>query len=223
MDVLEVLSSLSMLLCSIFGVICALIFIVIVILHRRFWTMIILLAFNSAIAGLIINIVCANQAVYQLESDGNNRLCAFRGFLLHAASGLLYQTVCVQTIHRLFVVVFSTRRYLQSKQMMIFITISQWLISITFAIPALIFGRIVSQPGSRICQILSQNKNKPLFVVYKKHLIQQRNYQLKNNEFRAHAPTNVFTDTKNTELNTDDHHEIVHFYDTILKHLVRNW
>ncbi|CAF1658044.1 unnamed protein product, partial [Adineta ricciae] len=104
--------------------------------------------YRDSIAGLIINIVCANQAVYQLESDGNNRLCAFRGFLLHAASGLLYQTVCVQTIHRLFVVVFSTRRYLQSKQMMIFITISQWLISITFAIPALIFGRIVSQPAT---------------------------------------------------------------------------
>ncbi|UJR17321.1 hypothetical protein I4U23_004216 [Adineta vaga] len=111
-----------------------------------------MLAFNSAIAGLIINITCACQAIYQLTTDGNDILCSFRGFLLHAASGLLYQTLCVQTVHRLFVVVFAAQRYLRSKQVIVCITIFQWLLSITFGIPALILGRIVYQPGSRICQ-----------------------------------------------------------------------
>ncbi|UJR17319.1 hypothetical protein I4U23_004214 [Adineta vaga] len=152
MDILDITSSLCMVLCSTFGTICALIFIIIVLFHHQFHTITIVLAFNSAVAGLIINIICACQAIYQLKTDGNDILCSFRGFLLHAASGLLYQTLCVQTVHRLFVVVFAAQRYLRSKQVIVCITIFQWLLSITFGIPALILGRIVYQPGSRICQ-----------------------------------------------------------------------
>ncbi|CAF1260742.1 unnamed protein product [Adineta steineri] len=111
-----------------------------------------MLAFNSAIAGIIVNVTCGCQAIYQLTSDGNDKLCSFRGFLLHTAAGLLYQTLCVQALHRLFVVVFATRRYLRSTKVMASITIIQWLLSITFGIPALIVGRIVYQSGSRICQ-----------------------------------------------------------------------
>ncbi|UJR38820.1 hypothetical protein I4U23_031485 [Adineta vaga] len=141
-----------MVLCGIFGIICAIIFIIIVVFHHPFHTTAIMLSFNSAIAGLIINITCTSQAIYQLTSDGNDKLCSFRGFLLHAATGLLHQALCVQALNRLFVVVFATQRHLQSKQVIIFITIVQWLISITFAIPALVTGRIVYQSGSRICQ-----------------------------------------------------------------------
>ncbi|CAF4122673.1 unnamed protein product, partial [Adineta steineri] len=111
-----------------------------------------MLAFNSAIAGIIVNVTCCCQAIYQLTSDGNDKLCSFRGFLLHAAAGLLYQTLCVQALHRLFVVVCATRRYLRSTKVIAFITIIQWLLSITFGIPALVIGRIVYQSGSRICQ-----------------------------------------------------------------------
>ncbi|CAF0846343.1 unnamed protein product [Adineta steineri] len=152
MNILEISSSLWMILCSICGVTCAIVFIVIVVFHREFHTSNIMLAFNSAVAGLIINITCGCQAIYQLTSDGNDRLCSFRGFLLHAGCGLLYHTICIQAIHRLFVVVFATRRYLQSKQVIVSLTIVQWLISAIFGIPALVLGRIVYQPGNRICQ-----------------------------------------------------------------------
>ncbi|CAF1035100.1 unnamed protein product [Adineta steineri] len=149
---LELLSSLWMLLCSIFGIIFAMIFIGIVASHRQFHTSTIMLALNSAIAGIIVNVTCCCQAIYQLTSDGNDKLCSFRGFLLHAGAGLLYQTLCVQAFHRLFVVVFATRRYLRSTKVIASITIIQWLISMTFGIPALMIGRIVYQSGSRICQ-----------------------------------------------------------------------
>ncbi|CAF0875672.1 unnamed protein product [Adineta steineri] len=110
---------------SIFGIICAMTFIVIVASHRQFHTLTIMLALNSAIAGIIVNVTCCCQAIYQLTSDGNDKLCSFRGFLLHAGAGLLYQTLCVQALHRLFVVVFATRRYLRSTKVMASITIIQ--------------------------------------------------------------------------------------------------
>ncbi|CAF1124698.1 unnamed protein product [Adineta steineri] len=153
MNILEISSSVWMILCSICGVTCAIVFIAIVVFHRKLHTSNIMLAFNSAVAVLIINITCGCQAIYQITSDGNDRLCSFRGFLLHAGCGLLYHTICNQALHRLFVVVFAARRYFQSKQVIVSMTIFQWLISATFGIPALVLGRIVYQPGRRIGQV----------------------------------------------------------------------
>ncbi|CAF1308873.1 unnamed protein product [Adineta ricciae] len=149
---LDLLSSLVMVSCSLFGLICSLTFIIIVVTNRSLQTVTIMLAFNSAIAGFIINVTSGCQAIYQIISDGNDQFCSFRGFLLHAATGLLYHTLCVQALRSLFVVVFSAQRSLQSKPIIASITIVQWLVSITFAIPSLVLGRIVYQAGSRICQ-----------------------------------------------------------------------
>ncbi|CAF1123880.1 unnamed protein product [Adineta ricciae] len=148
----DLLSSLVMVSCSLVGLICSLTFILIVVTYRSLQTVTIMLAFNSAVAGFIINVTCGCQAIYQIISDGNDQLCSFRGFLLHAATGLLYHTLCVQALRSLFVVVFSAQRSLQSKPIIASITIVQWLISIMFAIPALVIGRIVYQAGSHICQ-----------------------------------------------------------------------
>ena len=119
--------------CSLFGLICSLTFILIVLTHRPFQTV-----------TIMINVTCGCQAIYQMVSDGHDQFCSFRGFLLHAATGLLYHTLCVQALRSLFVVVFSAQRSLQSKSM---------VASITIAIPALVIGRIVYQAGSHICQV----------------------------------------------------------------------
>jgi hypothetical protein len=153
MDIPEILSSLFMLLFSLFSIICACAFIGVVAFNRQYRTLTIMLIFNSTIAGIVINVTCGCQAIYQLIGDGNDKLCSFRGFLLHSATGLLYHTLCVQAIHRLFVVVFAAQRHLQSARVMVSLVIFQWLVSITFGIPALTAGKIIYQPGSRICQV----------------------------------------------------------------------
>jgi hypothetical protein len=148
----EILSSLFMLLCSTLGVICSLIFIGKVWIHHR-CTLSILIDFNSALAGIIINIIYASQAVYQLLSGTSDSLCVFRGFLLHCSTGLFYHTLCIQAFYRLFVTVYARRRYLQSTSFILSLVIIQWIISITFAIPILLMNRIKFQPVSRICQV----------------------------------------------------------------------
>jgi hypothetical protein len=153
MDAFQTLSSIFMLLCSIIGIICSFIFIVIVAIDRRCRTLIILITFNTALAGFIINIVYASQAVYQLLSETSDSLCPFRGFLLHCSTGLFYHTLCIQAFYRLFVTVYARRKYLQSTPFILSLVIIQWLISITFAIPILLMNRIKFQPVSRICQV----------------------------------------------------------------------
>ena len=153
MDVFDWVSSVLMVISNTFGIGCALIFITIVVFHRQCHTTTVLLILNSVVAGFISNLVCGSQAIYQLIGDGNDTLCILRGYLLYSATGLLYHTLCVQALHRLFVTVLATRRYLQSKRTIIIIVIVQWLISGCFVLPILLSGRIKYNPGSRICLV----------------------------------------------------------------------
>ncbi|CAF0727905.1 unnamed protein product [Adineta steineri] len=153
MDMFQIVTSLFMLFCSVLGVVCSLIFIVIVFLDRRCRTPIVLISLNTAIAGFIINTIYASQAIYQMISDSSDVLCIFRGFLLHSSTGLFYQSLCIQAIYRLFVTVFAQRRNLQSKYVIIPIIVIQWIISSTFGIPILLMKRLQFQETGRICQV----------------------------------------------------------------------
>ena len=153
MDAFERVSSILMLISSIFGIGCAVIFAIIVVFYRQCHTTTILLVLNSVLAGLICNSVSGSEAMYQLTGDGNDTLCVLRGFLLYSSTGLLYHTLCVQGLHRFFVTVLSTRRYLQSKRVIFTIVFVQWLISSCFVLPIVLAGRIKYNPGSLICLV----------------------------------------------------------------------
>lgn len=149
----ETISSVLMIICSVFGILFAFVFILIVLIYRQCQTLTIFLVLNSTLAGLLANIACISQAIYQLLDVGNDRLCAVRGLLLQAGTGVLYHTLCVQAFYRLFVTVYSTRRYLQSKQFIGLMVLIQWIFSASFGLPALFMDRITYQAGSRICQV----------------------------------------------------------------------
>jgi len=158
MAVFETLSSILMIVCSIFGIICALIFIIIVAIHRPCHKLTILLVLNSTIAGLIANMTCLSQATYQLIDLGNDTLCTIRGLFLQTSTGILYHTLCVQALYRLFVTVYSTRRYLQTIRFNISMVVIQWIFSTTFGLPIFFLNRIRYQSGSRICQVKFKDK-----------------------------------------------------------------
>jgi hypothetical protein len=153
MDVFDRISSVLMVVFNAFGIGCALIFIIIVAFHRQCHTTTNLLILNSVVAGFISNLVCGSQGIYQLIGDGNDILCILRGYLLYSSTGLLYHTLCVQALHRLFVTVLATRRYLKSNLTITMIVVVQWLISGCFVLPILLSGRIKYNPGSRICLV----------------------------------------------------------------------
>jgi hypothetical protein len=155
MTTLDACSSLLMAISNGFGVICALIFIAIVIRHRHCHTSTILLAFNSVVAGLISNTVCGIQAIYQLTGDGKDQFCVLRGYLFLSATGLMYHTLCVQALYRFFLIVIPTRPYLQSNRVQVAMVVIQWLFSWSFVLPIVCDGRIRYNPGSRICLVSS--------------------------------------------------------------------
>ena len=142
-----------MIVCSTFGMICSLIFIIIVAIHRQCHTLIIFLVLNSTIAGLMANITCFSQAIYQLLDSGNDHLCPIRGLLLHTTAGIFYHTLCVQALHRLFATVYSTRRYLQTVRSTMLMVGIQWIFSTTFGLPIYFTDRINYQSESGMCQV----------------------------------------------------------------------
>ncbi|CAF1182368.1 unnamed protein product [Adineta steineri] len=111
------------------------------------------LVLNSTVAGLIINIIYMCQGIYQLSDVGDDILCRFRGLLLQMGTGLLYHTLCVQAFHRLFVTVYSTKRYFQTKSFNIYMVIIQWVISCSFGLPVFLTGQMKYYAEVRMCQV----------------------------------------------------------------------
>lgn len=161
MEMFETLSSVLMLICSIFSIICTIVFILIVAINRQCHTTNTLLVLNSTIAGFIGSITYLCQSIYQLIDIGNDVLCPIRGFLVHIGTGLLYHALCIIACQRLIVTVYSTRRSLQTTRFTIFIVVLQWLISWTYGLPFLLTGDIKYQEDSRICEV----KIEPRFVI----------------------------------------------------------
>ena len=155
MHLFEAITSILMIVSSIIGLICACIFILIVIKNQQCHTLTIYLVLNSTIAGLIANLTCFTQGIYQLLDLGHDYLCTIRGLLLQVTTGMLYHTLCVQALHRLFVTVYANRRCLQTKRSNIWLIVGQWTFSILFGLPICLTDRIQYQSGSRICQVKS--------------------------------------------------------------------
>jgi len=153
MDVFDLLSSLLMLICSIFGALFAFVFIITVTINRQCYKSNTLLVLNSAVAGFTVNVAYVCQSIYQLMNIGDDVLCPVRGFILHTGTALLYHSLCVIACHRLIVTVYSKRKSLQTKNFIIFMVVLHWLISCTFALPFLLTGAIQYQVDGDICAV----------------------------------------------------------------------
>lgn len=153
MELFETVSSILMIVYSVFGIVCAFIFIIITCLDCNCHRLTVLLVLNSTVAGFIASTTCIAQAIHQLIDRTDDYLCAFRGYLLQSSTAMVYHTLCVQALHRLFVTVYSTRRSLQKNQVSVIMIILQWIISVTFALPLFVTKRMPYHEGSQICQV----------------------------------------------------------------------
>ena len=153
METLDALSSAVMLAFSILGMCSAALFISIVALHRQCHTTTIMLALNTVVAGFMSNLVFGIQSAYQLLVDGDDSLCIVRGYFVNTVCGLLYHTLCVQALHRLFVTVLAKRRSLQSKRLILMLVAAQWLFSSSFVLPIALRDRLRYNQVSRICPV----------------------------------------------------------------------
>lgn len=117
------------------GVFWALIYLIILLKHNTCRkSPMVLLVGNTSFAGLLFHTVVVCQAIYMLI-DRPEVFCILRGHLIHAFVGAVYHSICLQALHRLFVIVFSSRSTLQCPKTLIIMVIIQWIFSLTFCLP----------------------------------------------------------------------------------------
>ncbi|CAF0854819.1 unnamed protein product [Adineta steineri] len=110
---------------------------------------------NTVCAGLVANMTTASQGIYMFvdEESGSDSLCVIRAYLMYSGAGLIYHSILVQALHRLFITVFVNRRRLQSSFIFIPLSAIQWLVSFGFGLPILLSGRILSDSVDSICEL----------------------------------------------------------------------
>lgn len=133
----KLISDIILLIEGFFGFSCSLIYLLILIRHRSCRnSSLALLVGNASLAGLLFHLIISIQSIHMLIGKAEVN-CVLRGHLIHAFIGSVYHSICLQALHRLFVVVFPSRTVLQKPKTLIIMTIIQWIFSLTFCLPKL--------------------------------------------------------------------------------------
>ena len=137
--------------------------------YRSCRSVLTLLSANSCVAGLIFNGVQLLNALLLFRDDiylstvNNNQYCEVRTYLMHVSGSLLYYSYCVQSISRLFFVVFYRRRFLLSYHVHFILIAIQWSLGLMLPMSILTSSHRQYQTETSQCFITIQNISQTVF------------------------------------------------------------
>jgi hypothetical protein len=133
----ELICDIILLIEGVLGMFWASLFLIALLKHRLYRkSPLALLVGNASLAGLLFHCVVIIQSVHMIIGRPD-LYCVLRGHLVHSFVGAVYHSICLQALHRLFVIVFANRRRLQNPKVLVTMTIVQWIFSLTFCLPKL--------------------------------------------------------------------------------------
>lgn len=151
------------------GFIFCLSFICITAVYRSCRSVLTLLSANSCIAGLIFNGVQLINAVLLIREDidlstsNSNQYCEVRNYLMHVSGSLLYYSYCVQSISRLFFVVFYKHSFLLTYHVHFILIAIQWSLGLMLPMSILTSSHQQYQTETTECFIIIRNVSQTLF------------------------------------------------------------
>ncbi len=128
-----------------------------------------LLSANSCIAGLIFNGVQLINALLLFRDDiylstsNYNQYCEIRNYLMHVSGSLLYYSYCVQSISRLFFVVFYKHTFLLTYHVHFILIAIQWTVGLMLPMSILTSSHRQYQTDTSQCFITIKNVSQTLF------------------------------------------------------------
>ena len=128
-----------------------------------------LLSANSCIAGLIFNGVQLINALLLFRDDiyittsNYNQYCEIRNYLMHVSGSLLYYSYCVQSISRLFFVVFYKHTFLLTYHVHFILIAIQWTLGLILPMSILTSSHRQYQTETSQCFITIKNVSQTLF------------------------------------------------------------
>lgn len=137
--------------------------------YRSCRSVLTLLSANSCVAGLIFNSVQLMNALLLFRDDiylstsNNNQYCELRNYLMNVSGSLLYYSYCVQSISRLFFVVFYKRTFLLTYHVHFILIAIQWSLGLILPMSILTSSHRQYQTDTSQCFITIRNVSQTLF------------------------------------------------------------
>lgn len=128
-----------------------------------------LLSANSCVSGLIFNCVQLVNALLLFRDDiylsniNQNQYCEIRNYLMHASGSLLYYSYCVQSISRLFFVVFYKNTFLLTYHIHFILIAIQWTLGFSLPMSILTSGHSQYQTETSQCFITIKNVSQTVY------------------------------------------------------------
>jgi len=137
--------------------------------YRSCRSVLTLLSANSCIAGLIFNGVQLINALFLIRDDifltktNFNQFCEVRSYLMHVSGSLLYYSYCVQSISRLFFVVFYKHTFLLTYHIHFILIAIQWTLGLILPISMITSSHQQYQKDTSQCFITIKNVSQTLY------------------------------------------------------------
>jgi hypothetical protein len=144
-------------------------FICISVGYRSCRSVLTLLSANSCIAGFIFNGVQLSNALLLFRDDIHlstsieNQYCVMRAYLMHVSGSLLYYSYCIQSISRLFFVVFYKHTFLLTYHIHFILIAIQWTLGLVLPLSMLTSGHTQYQTDTSQCFITIKNISQTLY------------------------------------------------------------
>jgi hypothetical protein len=144
-------------------------FICISAVYRSCRSILTLLSANSCVAGFIFSAVQLINALLLFRDDiylstsNHNQYCEVRNYLMHVSGSLLYYSYCIQSISRLFFVVFYKHKFLLTYHIHFILIAIQWTLGLILPMSMLTSGHRQYQTETSQCFIIVKNVSQTLY------------------------------------------------------------
>ncbi len=145
-------------LCLALPITLAFIFLVIMVLDKKFRTVSMILIANICLTEFVSGSSLLAMNLFTLHNDlqqiqYQDSLCIFRGYLSYASWALHNYSYVLSAFYRCMMSVYSTRLFWQSARAQIWLIILSWIVAFAFPIPLLFTNVIIYNVDNQICQV----------------------------------------------------------------------
>jgi hypothetical protein len=162
--------------CTVFVIVVAIIFLLIIIFDETCHTIPMLLIGNSCLAELICGTVIFCMNVYTFQNDLNqlpyqDSLCVFRGYLSLSSCAIQNYSFLLQSIYRYTTVVYPNSLFWKSARTQILLIVLTWILAFAYPFPFIFTGEYIYDADNGLCQIPLRLSFSIVFVAFFIYLI----------------------------------------------------
>ena len=144
--------------CSIFAILLAIIFLLIIIFDKTCHTVPMLLIANSCLAEFALGINLLVTAIVALRNNLKqiyffDYFCLLQGCTVYMFLGIQNSSYLLQSIYRYISIIYPTRLFYRSVRFQLFLIILTWICGILYPIPLLLTNQIKYQIDDQMCQM----------------------------------------------------------------------